>query len=448
MSRIRNVAGKSLLVSLSTLITLAVLEIGMRIFGFQPTPPEDTLRTYTEYDPMLGWKGRAASRGRYNTSEFSIGVALNSGGWRDDEPVEPRGAASGPGSQAGGGLPGGNASGAAPQVAVLGDSFAWGYGVERQERFSDRLEALLPGWNVQNYGVCGYGTDQELLVLRQSALKIAPRLVIVEFAIGNDLDNIMSAKAYKLPKPSFVLAGGALRLTGVPVPRIENWERAARTELRDFLTANLRIYAWVRPRWGNLQPRILSALGIAHDTAGDMMRMGPYERNAPKGLERAWELAEAILGAMRDDAARAGARLVVLVVPERLQVENSPWDEVVRGLGVDPARYDRDLPDRRLREIADRLGILLVDPLAQQRRLAAQGRALFLPEDPHWNAAGHAVAAEALREALAPVLDPLVRPSPAPPFGDRANTPLPPSSRGAAGQSTPVGLGRSGSLPA
>ena len=330
MSRIRNVAGKTLLVALSTLITLAALEIGMRFLGAPPATPEDTLRTYTEYDPMLGWKGRAAAHGRYNTSEFSIGVALNSGGWRDDEPVGPSALSSGPGSQAGGAAPGGNTAGAAPQVAVLGDSFAWGYGVERHERFSDRLEASLRGWNVQNYGVCGYGTDQELLVLGQSALKIAPKLVIVEFAVGNDLDNIMSAKAYKLPKPSFVLAGGALRLTGVPVPRIENWQRAARTELRDFLTAHLRIYAWVRPRWGRLQPRILRALGLAHDNAGERTRLRLYERDAPERVQRGWKLAEAILETMRDETARAGSRLVVLVVPDRIQVEDPLWEKVVR----------------------------------------------------------------------------------------------------------------------
>jgi hypothetical protein len=411
MSRIRNMMGKALLVFLSTLLTLAVLEIGMRIFGPPSPPPEDDLRTYTEYDPVLGWKGRAAARGKYNTLRFSISVALNSGGWRDDEPVE---SFTGPGSNAGRAAPPENPADAAPQVAVLGDSFAWGYGVERHERFSDRLEASLRGSNVQNYGVCGYGTDQELLVLRQSALKIAPKVVIVEFAVGNDLDDIMSATAYKLPKPTFVLADGALRLTGVPVPRIANWRRAARTQVRDFLTAHLRIYAWGRPRWGRFRSRTLGSLGLVRDNASEKARLRLYERDAPERIAGGWVLAEALLGAMRDEAAGAGARLVLLVVPDRLQVEEPLWDEVAREFGLNPAGYDRDLPDRRLKEIADRLGILIVDPLIRQRRLAAQGRPLFIPGDRHWSAEGHAVAADALREVVAPVLDELARPSPPP----------------------------------
>jgi hypothetical protein len=410
MSRIRNMLGKGLLVFLSTLLTLVVLESGMRIFGPPSPPREDDLRTYTEYDPVLGWKGRASARGRYDTLRFSIGVTHNSGGWRDDEPLE---SSSGPGSNGAGADPGGSPVDAAPQVALLGDSFAWGYGVERQDRFSDRLEAFLRGWNVQNYGVCGYGTDQELLVLRQSALKIAPKLVIVEFAIGNDLDNIMSTKAYKLPKPSFVLADGALRLTGVPVPRIENWQRAARTELRDFMTVHLRIYAWARSRWGGLRSRALGLFGIVRDGANQKGRLRLYERDASPRYAGGWALAEALLGAMRDDAAGAGARLVVLVVPDRLQVEDSLWEELVHELDLDPAGYDRDLPDRRLKEIADRLGIPIVDPLARQRRLAAQGHLLFIPGDRHWNAEGHAVAADALGEVVAPILEALARPSPA-----------------------------------
>lgn len=385
----RSIVGKIALMTLSTVVVLAALEIVLRLFGPPPPPPEENLRTYTEYDAQLGWRGRPRARGPYTTSRFSIQVALNSGGWRDDEPVIP------------------GSSGDLRQIALLGDSFAWGYGVDRETTFGERLEASLTGWRVQSYGVCGYGTDQELLVLRQSALAIRPRIVIVEFAVGNDIDNILAARAYRLPKPRFVLEDGRLSLQGVPVPRTEDWQRAARTGARDFMTAHVRLYAWVRPRWAALKPRLGRLLRLAReDLADGGVRIRLFAREAPERVRQGWTLAEALLGAVRDEAASVGAPLVILVVPDRFQVEDDLWEQAVQELGLDRSAYHRERPNRVLAEIGQRLGVVVVDPLAVLRARASSGASLFIPDDPHWNEEGHRLAAEELRRALEPLIPP------------------------------------------
>src|SRR5262245_29589495 len=83
---LRTVAGKSALVLVSTLLVLGVLEIALRLLTPAPPPPDDSLRTYTEYDAELGWRGRPGVRGTYRAHGFLIDVALNGGGWRDEEP--------------------------------------------------------------------------------------------------------------------------------------------------------------------------------------------------------------------------------------------------------------------------------------------------------------------------------------------------------------------------
>jgi len=155
---VRALAGRSALVLFSTLLVLVCLEIALRFLTPPPPPPDDSLRTYTEYDAELGWRGRPDARGTYRAHDFLIDVALNHGGWRDDEPAAPppRGAASASPSATAAAAP------TPKTVALIGDSFAWGFGVQRGDMFADRVEALLPGVRVQNYGVCGYGTDQEL----------------------------------------------------------------------------------------------------------------------------------------------------------------------------------------------------------------------------------------------------------------------------------------------
>lgn len=379
---IRALAGRSALVLVSTLVILVVLEISLRLLTPPPPPPDDSLRTYTQYDPELGWRGRPDARGTYRAHGFLTDVTLNHGGWRDEEPEIPS---------------------RVPTVALVGDSFAWGFGVQRGEMFADRVEALLPGVRVQNYGVCGYGTDQELLVLEKSALAIHPRVVLVEFAVGNDLDNVLSSRAYGLPKPRYVPANGALRLEGIPVPRTEQWDRAARTGVRDFLTAHVRLFAWSRPRWANLRGRAERLLPFLREEKGSL-RLALLDKNPSQRVERGWGLVEQILGKVAADADAAGARTVVLVVPDRTQVDAPLWNDFLDTQGRDPASYDRDLPDRRIQEIASRLGITVVDPLEAQRARAASGTAVFLTGDPHWNAAGHEIAAQELARALKTLL--------------------------------------------
>lgn len=413
MNRIKRLFAKLGLVAASTLFALVFVEIVLRIFGPAPPPPESNLRTYTEYDPQLGWRGRPGARGLYTTDRFSIRVDLNSGGWRDDEPFVPGSPAtteaepSSSSSEARRVSREASSSGSQPrQIALIGDSFAWGYGVERSMTFGERLEASLPGWRVQSYGVCGYGTDQELMVLEQSALRIRPEIVIVEFAVGNDIENILATKAYRLPKPRFALEDGRLRLEGVPVPRTENWQRAARTGLRDFMTAHVRVYAWARPRWAALRPRLGRLLTLAQEDLSDGVRLRLFAREESEKVRHGWDLAEAIFAAMNDRVKAAGARLVILVVGDRLQVEDSLWADALRELRIDPAACDRDRPDRHLEEIGRKLGIAIIDPLASFRSHAASGETLFIPDDPHWNAEGHRLAAEALLGGLRPIVSP------------------------------------------
>jgi lysophospholipase L1-like esterase len=89
---------------------------------------------------------------------------------------------------------------------VLGDSFAWGYGVEESERFSQLLEGAL-GAEVINAGVSGYSTDQELLWYGNEGIKYETDLVILVIA-GNDVgDNDRQLVNTIYYKPKFVWRG-------------------------------------------------------------------------------------------------------------------------------------------------------------------------------------------------------------------------------------------------
>jgi len=115
------------------------------------------------HDPTLGYTLRPGSC-RFSNTEFDVKVAVNSLGFRDDE-----------------------ASLDGPEIVVLGDSFAMGWGVAQNESFPELLEALS-GRRVLNLGVSSYGTVRELRALAQVDLSRL-RWLIIQFCNNDFFEN-------------------------------------------------------------------------------------------------------------------------------------------------------------------------------------------------------------------------------------------------------------------
>lgn len=77
------------------------------------------------------------------------------------------------------------------RIACLGDSFTFGHGVTEEATYARQLEEILnaaagePRFETQNYGIGGYNTDQELIVLRTKALRFEPDLVILQWVLDD-----------------------------------------------------------------------------------------------------------------------------------------------------------------------------------------------------------------------------------------------------------------------
>jgi len=198
-TKIRGILINLSLIIVSTLFALSLSEIALRLVGFKPLYVSPERDRFWKYDSTLGWAHEPGQDGIFETPQFRTFVRINQKGLRDREHLYER-------------------ENDTERILVLGDSFAWGYGVEESERFSQLLEKSLDA-EVINAGVSGYSTDQELLWYRNEGTKYETDLVILVLA-GNDVgDNDRELVSTIYYKPKFVLEGGQLVLTGYPVPK-------------------------------------------------------------------------------------------------------------------------------------------------------------------------------------------------------------------------------------
>ncbi|MBI5363569.1 MAG: SGNH/GDSL hydrolase family protein [Planctomycetes bacterium] len=301
-------------------------ELAYRVTRASTLSPTTNPR-YVVHDDELGWRYEPNARERHTSAEFDVEIAINSDGFRGPEwPPEKSGKRG-------------------KRVLVLGDSYAFGWGVRFEDTFAARLQSAHPEWEVLDAAVSGYATDQELLLLRRMRARVDPDVVVCVFC-ANDLAEASSDVVYGKSKPRFVESGVELELVGAPVPN--PWLEQTSALWR----------AWKKSRWERA------------------------ENARPRDLEGEWRLVLALFAKFTDELAgsattdvrRANVPLVIVSSEDRL------------------ARFAKGSPGVRHLDLRPVLG-------------AGAGSA-SVPLDGHWKARGHELVVRALEPALVEVLDP------------------------------------------
>ena len=169
---------------------------------------QSTHRMVIQHDPDVGHRFVPNLKVRLPGGDGGYFVVTNSAGFRSDFDFE-------------------RSKGTLPRILMFGDSYTTGDNVPNADRYSDKLAALL-GAEVQNYGVSGTGTDQNLLIYRKFAREVEADLVIICVQIDSfhriqvphrpSIDRTTGRRVL-IPKPYFELEDGELLLPHVPVPK-------------------------------------------------------------------------------------------------------------------------------------------------------------------------------------------------------------------------------------
>ena len=362
------------LVLCSLLFAAALAEVVVRVAGLGRTFL--TRGPLHEYDPRAGWRCKSHLDANYvQPGSFDVRIRCNADGLRGGVIEQPK-----PASRT--------------RLAVLGDSFMWGFGVEDDEVFAQALVREIPDSDVVNLAANGYSTVQELVRLEDDGLRYQPDVLVLGFC-WNDLEDNFDDKHGGRPVAALT-GSGELRIENLPVRRpwksgTKQWLRA-HSRLFGFLEYAFKLIGESSKRW--LPSRPPDAGGDPDLTGTSFSERDLYAPSTPE-LDHAWRVLRLLLARIADDQRANGGRTLVMYVPSR----NAMTPRQFRELFGDDRELDWSRPADRLGEIARSLGVEYLD-LNPVFRAAPDPESLYLVNNGHWSAAGHGLAARSAAELV------------------------------------------------
>ena len=286
-SRLRTVAINLLVAAVATLACLALVEVGIRTFAPQPTGPSQFIFDPVRGDiPVPGQHGRRTLPGVYDYTYTNNSLGLRGGEIDFGDTGKER-------------------------VLVLGDSFAYGIGVNDDQVSVARLGRYLasrnPSLEVVNGGDPGVGTDYELKFYRTLGTRLRPKLVVLYF-FANDFEDNSFAKYYAVDDHDAIVEKSLQGSVGAR---------------KQALSGN-RFYNWLIS-WShtaNLLKQFAINLMLHGRATGDgaPAAVVSYHNENGYSTEANTRITGVLLGALRDAVVHDQADFIVFYVPPRENV--------------------------------------------------------------------------------------------------------------------------------
>lgn len=283
------------------------------------------------------------------------------------------------------------------RVLLLGDSFVAGYRTDQGDTVGAQLENALrvrlkPGVEVFSAGAGHPGASAQTIAT--CAPRIGPDLVVVGVTLGNDL-----AQSWIEHRDI-----RAVVLDGLFLPDDASKSTIGRLPIR--LLRSIRTWRMLRRLEAMVRPDVISSWYLDAPTRVHLFDPGHslghfYVRREIDLVEESFDAVMGDLRAAADAGETLGIPVMFALFPQRFQTTDPEWQATLFEYGLDPDAFDPEAPNRRLRAECEAAGLMCVDLLPAFREAAPAGP-LYQPRgDMHWNRRGHAVAAEALADAVA-----------------------------------------------
>ncbi|MBZ0266582.1 SGNH/GDSL hydrolase family protein [bacterium] len=384
-------------VAIQALVLFALAEIGLRL----ARPAVENLRVllylpsvsaeFERYDALPELLGTTIVG--YHPYTVHAGYVANSRGFRTPEYA----IAKPPGTR---------------RFLILGDSFSFSSGgipwsLGWQHGLQERLAAAGPEpVELLSLGVPGVGPLFEHRLWQVEGSRLDPDVVLLVFFVGNDFTDHFSADVQeglgtRLARISFTvrLVRNLSRVHADPVATpldtpVETMNGAAGAGMRVEGGYEIPEYVDV---FRNREP-LYSPERMVQVQAG---RARLCDRGQAEGFDDLFDRFATILRGFRAEVEASGAEFRMVILPDRIQVNEDERREVLAHLRMRDRQFDWDKPQRRLRALLEREGVSYLDLLEPFRERAGNEQ-LFDPGNMHWNVRGNEFVAERIAAWLAP----------------------------------------------
>jgi lysophospholipase L1-like esterase len=269
-------------------------------------------------------------------------------------------------------------------VIVLGDSFTKGLLADDNATYPHLLDRWAPNSSFRNYGMGGYGTDQELLVYEDVSDDYEHDLVILGYYFENDMRNNVNDSPRR---PKYEVENGSLVRVRLPVNETDTSDpgdssrKGPVASLKGFLRENTASYRYLAPRIG----AILDGIGL----------VDREERKPPTDDELAEQkrITRLLITRIAERAERNNATLLVVGIPTRGEVNPDNPLYYTQEYAEQYAEEQRQMIEEVTAETPNTHFLGLKSSLVAEYE---QGNQLYGVEDGHLTEYGYRVTAESI----------------------------------------------------
>ena len=282
----------------SILIILSACELILRIKLHYISSSEHLDDGLVLYERLLGWKLAPNWHGQHKHYDFNVNYKINANGFRNNFNIEK--------------------DRQKPLFAFVGDSFTFSFGVNDDETFIHLLNSSEPQTNrYVNFGIPGYSTDQESLLIQNRILGFSPDVIFLVVYLANDLfDNELPFPLQaKHAKPYFELISNKLILKNTPVPLKEKPNDQANKDLSSMIFGNnYRVNGFITKQLERFELFRLLKLTLSKPQKASLQFHGRFVYVI--------DLFNAIIDRTFKACTKKGAKLNLILMPGRSFVEN------------------------------------------------------------------------------------------------------------------------------